>query len=72
MPSPITGKALRDSFPTDIEELTLGLIRIRDNTLRLGPLDLIRLGRPDVTRSGVSWPIQGGLLARSAGGHLRI
>jgi hypothetical protein len=72
MPNPITGKALRDSFPTDIEALTFGLIRIRDNTLRLGPLDLIRLGRPNVTRSGVSWPIQGGLLARSAGGHLRI
>ena len=72
MPNPITGKALRDSFPTDIEALTFGLIRIRDNTLRLGPLDLIRFGRPDVTRSGVSWPIEGGLLARSAGGHLRI
>jgi RDD family len=72
MPNPVTGKALRDSFPTDIEALTFGLIRMRDNALRLGPLELISFGRPRVARSGVQWPIEGGLLARSTGGHLRI
>lgn len=72
MPTPITGKALRDSFASDIEALTFGLIRVNDNALRLGPLELIRFGRPRVTRTSVQWPIEGGLLARSAGGHLRI
>ena len=71
MPNPITGKTLRDSFPADMEALTFGLIRVKDNALRLGPLELIRFGRPRVTRTSVQWPIEGGLLARSAGGHLR-
>ena len=72
MPGPITGKALRDSFAADIEGLTFGLIRVKGNALRLGPLPLIRFGRPRVTRTSVEWPIEGGLLARSAGGRLRI
>jgi hypothetical protein len=71
MPRPVTGKELRDSFPTDIEALTFRLIRLRDNALRLGPLELIRFGRPRITATSVQWPIEGGLLARSAGGHLR-
>lgn len=72
MPKPITGKQLRDSFPTNIEALTFGLIRLRDNSLRLGPLELIRFGRPRITPSSVQWPIEGGLLTRSGGGRLRI
>jgi hypothetical protein len=72
MPNPITGKALRDSFPADMEALTFGLIRVKDNALRLGPLELIRFGRPRITGASVQWPIEGGLLTRSAGGHLRI
>jgi hypothetical protein len=72
MPNPITGKALRDSFAADMEALTLGLIRVRNNTLRFGPLELIRFGHPRVTSTSVQWPIEGGLLARSAGGRLRI
>ena len=72
MPKPVTGKELRDSFPTDLEALTFGLIRVRDNSLRLGPLELIRFGRPRITKSSVQWPIEGGLLARSGGGRLRI
>jgi hypothetical protein len=72
MPNPITGKTLRDSFPKDIEALTFGLIRVRENKLSLGPLELIRFGRPRTTRSSVQWPIEGGLLARSGGGRLRI
>lgn len=72
MPSAITGRALRDSFPADIEWLTFGLIRVRDGSLRLGPLELIRFGRPRITKSSVQWPIEGGLLARGPGGRLRI
>lgn len=72
MPAAITGKALRDSFPADIEWLTFGLIRVRDGSLRFGPLELIRFGRPRITKSSVKWPIEGGLLARGHGGHLRI
>jgi hypothetical protein len=72
MPKPVTGKALRDSFASDIEALTLGLIRVRDSSLRLGPLQLIRFGRPRITPTSVQWPIEGGLLARSGGGRLRI
>ena len=71
MPATITGKALRDSFAADIEWLTLGLIRLRNGALRLGPLELIRFGRPRITKSSVQWPIEGGLLTRGPGGHLR-
>lgn len=72
MPSPVTGKALRDSFWADIHTLTLGFIRAHDNSLWLGPIELIRFGRPRVTRNSVLWPIEGGLLARAPGGRLRI
>ncbi|HEY2597689.1 MAG TPA: RDD family protein [Candidatus Dormibacteraeota bacterium] len=72
MPNPITGKALRDRFPADLEALTFGLICVRGNALFLGPLELIRFGRPRITPTSVQWPIEGGLLARSAGGRLRI
>jgi RDD family len=72
MPNAITGKGLRDNFPADLEALTFGLIRVRDNALRLGPLELIRFGRPRITPESVEWPIEGGLLARRGGGHLRI
>jgi len=71
MPGTITGKALRDSFWSDIEALTLGLIRARDHTLRLGPLELLRFGRARVTQTSVQWPIEGGLLARAPGGRGR-
>jgi hypothetical protein len=71
MPAATTGKALRDTFPVDIEWLTFGLIRVRDGSLRFGPVELIRFGRPRITKSSVQWPIEGGLLARGPGGHLR-
>jgi hypothetical protein len=71
MPNAITGKGLRDSFAPDIEAVTFGLIRVKDDVLRLGPLELIRFGRPRITPKSVEWPIEGGLLARSSGGHLR-
>jgi RDD family len=72
MPNAVTGKALRDGFWADIPALTLGLVQVQDSSIRLGPLELIRFGRPRVTQSSVQWPIQGGLLARAPGGHLRI
>ena len=72
MPRPVTGTELRNSFASDIETLSLGLIRVRDGSLRLGPLELIRFGKPRTTKTAVQWPIEGGLLARGAGGHLRI
>lgn len=72
MPNAISGQVLRDSFASDIEALTFGLIRMNDNALRLGPLELIRFGRTRITPTSVQWPIEGGLLARAGGGHLRI
>jgi hypothetical protein len=72
MPNPVTGKVLRDSFWADIHSLTLGIVRARDNSLWLGPIELIRFGRPRVTRNSVHWPIEGGLLARAPRGRLRI
>jgi hypothetical protein len=72
MPHAITGKALRDSYWADIPALTLGLVRVRDSSLHFGPVELIRFGRPKVTQSSVQWPIEGGLLARAPGGHLRL
>jgi hypothetical protein len=72
MPIAVTGKALRDSFWADIPALTLGLVHVRDVSLRVGPLELLRFGPAKVSRSGVQWPIEGGLLARAPGGRLRI
>jgi hypothetical protein len=72
MPNPITGKALRDSYWQDVRTLTLGLVQAKDNSLLLGPIELIRFGRPKVTKTSVQWPIEGGLLARAPGGHLRF
>ena len=72
MPNPVTGKALRDSYWEDIPALTLRLLRAEDNSVRLGPIELIRFGRPKITKTSVQWPIEGGLLARAPGGRLRF
>jgi len=72
MPHAITGRALRDGYWDDIAALTLGLVSARDNSLWLGPLELIRFGRPKLTPTSVQWPIVGGLLASAPGGRLRI
>ena len=72
MPGTVTGRRLSDSFWADIQELTLGLVRGRDNSLWLGPLELLRFGLAKVTRTGVEWPIEGGLAARAPGGRLRF
>jgi hypothetical protein len=72
MPNAVTGRALRDAYWEDIQKLTLGLVQARDNSLCLGPVELIRLGPPTVTPTSVEWPIQGGLLARAPGGRFRF
>ena len=71
MPGSVPGRVLRDTFYADIAVLTFGIVRVRDSSLYLGPIELIRLGRARVTRNRVEWPIEGGILARRAGGHLR-
>jgi hypothetical protein len=72
MPNHVAGRTLRDSFWADIPALTLGLVRVRINSLWFGPLELLRFGPAKVTRNKVEWPIEGGLLARAPGGTLRI
>jgi RDD family len=70
--TPMTGARLRDSYMKAVRDLTFGLAQYRDNTLVVGPVQLLRFGKPAVTRSAVDWPIDGGLLAGAPGGHWRI
>ena len=72
MPNAVTGKTLIESFWADIQKLTLGLVRGRDDSLWFGPLELLRFGPARVTRTGVEWPIEGGLATRAPGGRLRF
>lgn len=72
MSGAVTGRRLSDTFWADIQELTLGFVRGRDNSLWLGPLELLRFGRAKVTQTGVEWPIEGGLAAQAPGGRLRF
>ena len=72
VPRAITGAKLRDSYIEAIKTQTLGLARFRDGSIMLGPLTLLRFGPPKVTRNAVDWPIEGGLLARRAGGNWRL
>jgi RDD family protein len=71
MPGSVPGRVLRDTFIADIPVLTLGVIRVRDSSLYLGPIELLRFGRARLTRNRVEWRIDGGVLARRAGGRLR-
>lgn len=64
---PLTGASLRDSYRDAVGALTLGLLRFRDDSLSLGPIEIIRFGEPRVGRNSVEWPIEGGLLARGGG-----
>jgi len=68
-PSP---ERLRDFYFAATERLTLGLVRYRDRSFRLGPLTLISFGEPSRTAQGWSFPISGGVLAAEPGGELRI
>jgi hypothetical protein len=72
MPGSVPGRVLRDGFLADIPVLTFGLVQVRDGSLYLGPVELLRFGRPRLTRTRVEWPIEGGFFAREPGGRLRI
>jgi len=69
---PLTGAQLRNAFVEAVRRLTLGLVGVRDHSLVLGPIELLRFGAPRVTRNAVDWPIEGGLLARRPGGRWRV
>lgn len=69
---PIDGRTLLEGFVDGIRALTFGLIGMRDDSLYLGPVALLRFGHPDLTTSAVDWQIEGGLLTRRAGGQFRI
>jgi len=71
-PHAATGRLLRDSFLPGISAVTLGLVRAGDSSLRVGPFELLRFGAPKLERTGVEWPIVGGLLAGSSGGTWRL
>jgi RDD family len=67
-----SGTELRDGYLRDIQELTLGLVRVHGSSLYVGPLELLRFGPATVTESSVEWPIEAGVLARAPGGYLRF
>jgi hypothetical protein len=68
----LPGSRLRDAYLEDIQRLTLGVVQAKGGSLHIGPLELLRFGRPKVTRDAVEWPIEGGIAARRAGGSFRI
>jgi hypothetical protein len=68
----LTGSELHDGYLHDIQDVTLGLVRPRGNSLYLGPLELLRFGPATLTASAVEWPIEGGITARAPGGTFRI
>ena len=68
----VPGSTLRDAYLEDIRRLTLGLVQAKGGSLHIGPLELLRFGRPKVTRDAVEWSIEGGIAARRAGGSFRI
>ena len=69
---PLSGAKLRDAYAEAVPALTFGLVAFRDNAVMVGPITLLRLGQPVVTRTAVEWPIEGGLLAGARGGTWRI
>lgn len=68
----LSGARMREAYVESLPALTLGLVRLRGDAIKLGPVELLRFGRPSVTRQAVTWPIEGGLLAGRAGGRWRI
>ncbi len=67
-----SGAALRSAYADALRAITFGLVRLEDDTVRIGPIDLLRFGRPAVTDHAVEWTVEGGLLARAPGGTWRI
>ena len=68
----VSGKELRDLYVDDVRALSLGLVRMSGTSLCFGPFEILRFGRPKVTRSGVDWPIEGGLATGAAGGAFAV
>jgi len=68
----LTGARLRDTYYDAVRSLTFGLASVRDDSVVIGPVTLLRFGTPKVTRNAVEWPIEGGLLAGAAGGRWRL
>lgn len=68
----LTGARLRDAYIESVRALTFGLVALRDDAVVMGPVTLLRFGRPTVTRTSVEWPIEGGLLAGARGGTWRV
>src|ERR1051326_4705991 len=68
----LSGDVLRTTFLPSIGTVTFGAVRMRDRSMRLGPLTLIRFGPPKISQHAVSWPIEGGLLAAMPGGRFGI
>lgn len=70
--APLSGGMLRSAFMPSISTVTLGIIRLRDRALYLGPVAIHRFGPPRTATNSVTWPITGGLLTASPGGSLTI
>ena len=68
----VTGSELHDAYLQGIQALTCGLVSVGGSSLYMGPVELLRFGQAEVARNAVEWPIDGGLMARAPGGHLRI
>ncbi len=71
-PRPPDAAQLRDSFMRDTAALTGGIVRQRDGALVAGPVELLRFGAAQTTPAGVTWQIEGGVLAAEPGGRLRV
>src|SRR5258706_15135160 len=72
VPTAPTGAELRDRYLEAVRDLTHGIVGVNGNSVVLGPIDLLRFGKPRVSRNVVDWPIEGGLLVRRPGGHWRV
>jgi hypothetical protein len=70
--APATGQALHDAYWGAIRDLYFGLIRRRGNSVVIGPVELLKFGKPVIGRDAVEWPIEGGLLVGAPGGTWRI
>ena len=68
----MSGDLLRSTFMPSITTVTLGLVRLRGRSLCLGPIPLVTFGPPKMSSTSVSYPIEGGLLAASAGGRFTV
>jgi hypothetical protein len=70
-PRPMSGEWLAANFLPALIRVTFGLVTLRERSLSVGPVELLRFGEAEVGRGEVSWPIDGGLLAAGPAGRLR-